>query len=143
MRTLWTKRDLERKKLSLILDHINGINNDNRLENLRIVCPNCNATLDTHCRKNNKPKSQNKTNYCNCGKPAKNKYCSRQCSDVARTGRSRLKFRHPNRPDDLIIIQDVKTSSYRQLAKKYNVSPTTIAKWKIEALHNTNNNGHL
>lgn len=39
------------KKMSLILDHINGINNDNRLENLRIVCPNCNATLDTHCKK--------------------------------------------------------------------------------------------
>lgn len=38
------------KRMSLILDHINGINNDNRIENLRIVCPNCNATLDTHCR---------------------------------------------------------------------------------------------
>ena len=38
------------KKMSLILDHINGINNDNRIENLRIVCPNCNATLDTHCK---------------------------------------------------------------------------------------------
>jgi len=37
------------KKMTLILDHINGVNNDNRLENLRIVCPNCNATLDTHC----------------------------------------------------------------------------------------------
>ena len=40
------------KKISLILDHINGINNDNRIENLRIVCPNCNATLDTHGGKN-------------------------------------------------------------------------------------------
>lgn len=40
------------KRMSLILDHINGINNDNRFENLRIVCPNCNSTLPTHCRKN-------------------------------------------------------------------------------------------
>jgi len=40
----------EGKKMSLILDHINGVNNDNRIENLRIVCPNCNATLPTHCR---------------------------------------------------------------------------------------------
>lgn len=42
------------KKMSLILDHINGVYNDNRIENLRIVCPNCNATLETHCRKNKK-----------------------------------------------------------------------------------------
>jgi len=47
------------KKISLILDHINGVNNDNRIENLRIVCPNCNATLSTFCgrnKKNNKKK---------------------------------------------------------------------------------------
>ena len=35
------------KKLILILDHINGNNKDNRLENLRWVCPNCNSQLDT------------------------------------------------------------------------------------------------
>ena len=35
--------------MALILDHINGIGNDHRLENLRIVCPNCAGTLDTHC----------------------------------------------------------------------------------------------
>lgn len=37
-------------KISLILDHINGVRNDNRLINLRFVCPNCNAALPTHCR---------------------------------------------------------------------------------------------
>ena len=35
------------KPMTLILDHINGINNDNRLENLRWVCPNCNQQLET------------------------------------------------------------------------------------------------
>lgn len=33
-----------------------GLNDDNRLENLRIVCPNCNATLDTNGGKNIKNK---------------------------------------------------------------------------------------
>ena len=35
------------KPLTLILDHINGCNNDDRLENLRWVCPNCNQQLET------------------------------------------------------------------------------------------------
>ena len=35
------------KPLTLILDHINGKNNDDRLENLRWVCPNCNRQLPT------------------------------------------------------------------------------------------------
>ena len=40
------------KQISLELDHINGINNDNRLENLRFLCPNCHATTDTYAWKN-------------------------------------------------------------------------------------------
>jgi hypothetical protein len=37
------------RRMALILDHIDGDGRDNRLENLRIVCANCAATLDTHC----------------------------------------------------------------------------------------------
>ena len=38
----------------MILDHINGDNKDDRLENLRWVCPNCNYQLDTTNGKNKK-----------------------------------------------------------------------------------------
>lgn len=41
-------------KLSLQLDHINGINNDNRIENLRFLCPNCHSQTSTYCGKHNK-----------------------------------------------------------------------------------------
>jgi hypothetical protein len=34
--------------LPLILDHINGVNNDNRIENLRFACSNCDSQLDTY-----------------------------------------------------------------------------------------------
>ena len=40
------------KELSLELDHINGINNDNRLENLRFLCPNCHSQTITYGARN-------------------------------------------------------------------------------------------
>lgn len=36
------------KKLTLQIDHINGINNDNRLQNLRVLCPNCHTQTSTY-----------------------------------------------------------------------------------------------
>ena len=39
--------------LTLQLDHINGHNSDNRIENLRILCPNCHSQTDTYGGKNN------------------------------------------------------------------------------------------
>jgi len=40
------------KSLTLELDHINGINNDNRIDNIRILCPNCHSQTETFRGKN-------------------------------------------------------------------------------------------
>lgn len=42
------------KPMVLVLDHINGKNNDHRLENLRFVCSNCDSQLPTYKSKNKK-----------------------------------------------------------------------------------------
>ena len=46
LRNVWKK-----KKLVLVLDHINGDPVDNRIENLRFLCPNCNSQGETFCNK--------------------------------------------------------------------------------------------
>lgn len=45
------------KTLSLELDHINGANNDNRLENLRFLCPNCHSQTSTYGSRNQQTNS--------------------------------------------------------------------------------------
>lgn len=43
----WNELDI-----SLELNHINGIGNDNRKENIELICPNCHAQTDTYRGKN-------------------------------------------------------------------------------------------
>lgn len=51
------------KPITLEIDHINGINDDNRRENLEAICPNCHSVTDTW-RGRNKP-SRNGDNTVN------------------------------------------------------------------------------
>jgi len=39
--------DWNGKELTLQLDHINGVNDDHRLDNLRLLCPNCHSQTPT------------------------------------------------------------------------------------------------
>lgn len=76
------------KKLSLQLDHINGINNDNRLENLRLLCPNCHSQTETFSGKRHKI-----SNFCeDCGEKIhkQSKKCFK-CSSISK-GINQRKF---------------------------------------------------
>lgn len=117
------------KHMSLILDHKNGINTDNRLENLRIVCPNCNATLDTHC-KGNIVRSKKIEKIHNCIKCDKSigKSKSGLCIDCFN-----IKQRKVERPDISMLLEEVNNFSYDSIGRKYGVSGNCIKKWIIKS----------
>lgn len=46
----WSKKS-DDGRIPLELDHINGDSRDNRLENLRVLCPNCHSLKPTHRRR--------------------------------------------------------------------------------------------
>lgn len=122
------------KKISLILDHKNGIRNDNRLVNLRILCPNCNATLETHCGKQGK----NKCLGCSNLKPLNRKYCSINCYRKNKKPKLFFDKRKVERPAYETLKKEISQSSYLAVSKKYGVSDTAIRKWiKIYENHGT------
>lgn len=109
------------EKMSLILDHINGINTDNRLQNLRIVCPNCNATLSTHGGKNAKMKSNvgRKTYYIKVGD---------EQNKIINIDKSILQ-RKVKRPSYEQLLSEIKELGYLGTGRKYGVSDNAIRKW--------------
>lgn len=121
-------------RLALILDHINGVPDDHRLENLRILCPNCAATLDTHCGRKNLVTLYPRP-CLHCGDSFRPRYRSQRycCSDCGirwdRRGRPIPGARRVERPPYGQLMAEIKETSYLAVGRKYGVSDNAIRKW--------------
>ena len=122
------------RHMSLVLDHINGVSNDHRLHNLRIVCPNCAATFATHCGRN-LPRERS----CpGCGQTfsprhIRHRYCSQGCWGTVLGERLRgvpqLERRKVLRPSYEQLMEDLRTMSFLAIGRKYGVSDRAVRKW--------------
>ena len=128
------------RRMGLILDHINGTRDDNRLENLRIICPNCAATLDTHCgRKLHRVPRERRCKQCRrVFRPryATHRYCSSACfhasqRDAGRrlAGVPKMGSRRVERPPYGQLMREITTTSFSAVGRKYGVSDNAIRKW--------------
>lgn len=122
------------RTMALILDHINGVATDNRLENLRIVCPNCAATLDTHCGRKNRIEREPRS-CLHCGtrfipKYGAHRYCSQACGIHSKGPREpKPKTRKVERPSYEQLMDDVSSMSLLAIGRKYGVSDNAVRKW--------------
>jgi hypothetical protein len=124
------------RPMALILDHINGVGNDHRLENLRIVCPNCAATLDTHCgRANRRPPVERRC--ARCGEQfrvryASHRFCSQSCGRRAPRGNRGVpapERRTARRPSLTQLRSEIDSLGYSATGRKYGVSDNAVRKW--------------
>ena len=113
------------KTLVMVLDHINGVNNDHRLENLRMLCPNCNSQQETFCGK------KIRQYYCQeCKKEVttKRKYCDK-CYEKTVKINQIYSRKVKNRPTKEQLLKEVEKTSCCAVGRKYGVSDNCIRKW--------------
>ena len=116
------------QELSLTLDHINGYNHDNRLENLRWICPNCDRQLSTFGNKSIKEQNKNREvekNFCiDCGKQI-SKYATRCLSCAG-------KFCHPSeKPSKEKLLEQIYkcNGNFERVASAYGINSNSVRKW--------------
>lgn len=151
--TIWNN-----KKLVLHLDHINGNKYDNRIENIRIICPNCHSQTNTYCGKKNKVDYNILSNkqkfdtvlkqlmrYFSKNKGGRCQDCniriyvkSKRCNECNRKNSIQYKRKVKNRPSVEQLLREVKETSYVAVGRKYGVADTTIKKWIKNGLKSTN-----
>ena len=112
------------KPITLELDHINGNNTDNRIENLRFLCPNCHSQTSTFRAKNKTKVIARTCTDCNIDiyKSNVSGYC-RNCIGKYRGSIT------PNKPDLKTLENDLKELNYIAVGAKYGVSDNCIRKW--------------
>ena len=121
------------KKIPLQLHHVNGVRDDNRIENLQLLCPNCHAFTDTYCGSNikNKSKYVHKSKTCKmCGKTffGNNKFCSTEClEEYKKIEREKKGILTPTKEDILIAAKEEKTM--KDIEKRFGMGDNGIRKW--------------
>ena len=110
------------KPITIQLDHINGLYNDNRLKNLRFLCPNCHSQTKNFAGKAlRKPKKQH---VClECAEPITGTGKTGKCSICAMKDRRILSDISVNKLSDLTNIS--KSTVYQALSGK-SVSKKTV-----------------
>jgi len=112
------------KDLTLQLDHINGDSSDNRIDNLRILCPNCHTQTKTFTGKNLPSRYRSVTSRCvHCDTPVtKGGNRCMKCAGLYLETKT-------NWPPPEQLLEEVTRTSYVAVAAKLGVSDTAVKKY--------------